>query len=385
MTPRAARPFFGMVAAIAAISIFAFSMSLSLPLLSILLTRMGASGTMIGLNGASAAIAILLGGLVMPHFLKRSSLPMLMMVSILLMAGLLLIFPLVPNVWLWMVLRFFFGFAAASLFFCSELWIVSVAPPGKRGLVIGIYGLFLSIGFLAGPALLKLVGTEGFTPFIAGALISLLAAPPVILAWWDQPDLTETGQEGSFRDVFRFFRTDPAVLWAVTLFAVVEAGAMALFPVWALKIGYDDQQALTLVALIAAGNVLMQIPMGWLGDRLDRRRLMGFCAFSCLVSALLLPFLTGNLLALWITTALWGGLVVGLYTFALNELGSRYTGVALARGTGAFMTAYGFGSLVGPPMMGGAMDMVPPHGMFGLLAILAGAYVVMLIVRPRRL
>ncbi|MFV0474902.1 MAG: MFS transporter [Pikeienuella sp.] len=374
----------GMVAAIAAASLFAFGLSLSLPLLSILLERMGATGAEIGLNTAAAAFAILVGGALLPLALKRISLPALMLCGMGAMSVLLLAFPLFPDIWVWMGLRFLFGFAAAALFFGSEIWIVSAAPAEKRGLAIGVYGLFLSIGFLAGPTLLKLIGTEGFAPFLAGAAISLLAAPPVMIAWADRPELSEEGAGGSFREVFRFFRTDPAILWAVTLFGVIEMGAMGLFPVWGLRSGLDQGAALTLVALISAGNVVMQVPMGWIGDRLDRRRLLGFCAAVSCFAAALFPALAATTWPLWITTAIWGGLVVGLYTFALNELGARYSGAELARGTGAFMSAYGLGALFAPPLLGAAMDLVPPHGMFAALALASAAYVGLLTFRRRR-
>lgn len=375
----------GMVAAIAAISIFAFSLSLSIPLFSILLERMGASGFMIGLSGASAAVAILMGGPLLPMALRFVSLPFLMVAACLGMAGLLLVFPLFPDPWTWIALRFVFGFGAAALFFASELWIISAAPPGKRGLAIGIYGLFLSLGFLAGPALLKLIGTEGWAPFLAGAAICLVAIPPVLLAWGDRPDTSESGGGGaSPAEVIRFFRTDPAVLWAVALFGLIETGAMGLLPVWSLRLGLGEQAALTLVALVAAGNVLMQIPMGWIGDKLDRRRLLGFCALSAVAAAWAIPALSGTEWPLWLVTAFWGGLVVGLYTFSLNELGSRYEGAALARGTGAFMSAYGLGALVSPPLLGFALDAFPPHGLFWVVALAALAYAAMLALRPRR-
>ncbi len=375
----------GMAAAIAAISIFAFSLSLSLPLFSILLERMGASGFLIGLSGASAAIAILSGGPIMPLTLRFVSLPVLMVAASVGMSALLLVFPLVPNPYVWIGLRFAFGFGAAALFFASELWIISAAPPERRGLMIGVYGLFLSIGFLAGPLLLRMIGTEGWAPFVAGAGICLLAIPPVIFAWGDRPDTSEAAGSGSSpRDVVRFFRTDPAVLWAVALFGLIETGAMGLLAVWSLRLGKPEAAALTLVALVAAGNVAMQVPMGWLGDRLDRRRLLFFCAGVSLVAAFGLPALSATEWPLWIATALWGGLTVGLYTFALNELGSRYSGAELARGTGAFMSAYGLGSLVSPPALGAALDAFPPHGLFWLLGLAASGYMAMLLIRKRR-
>lgn len=383
--PSAAGRMRGMAAAIAAISIFAFSLSLSLPLFSILLERMGASAFLIGLSGASAAVAILVGGPVLPMALRHVSLPALMIGASLVMAGLLLVFPLAPDVHVWIALRFVFGFGAATLFFASELWIVSAAPPERRGLAIGVYGLFLSLGFLAGPVLLRTIGTEGWAPFLAGSAICLLAIPPVLIAWRDRPDTSESGGGGaSPAQVIRFFRTDPAVLWAVALFGLIETGAMGLLPVWGLRLGEDERWALTLVALVAAGNVLMQVPMGWIGDRFDRRRLLGLCASASLVAAVALPALSATAWPLWIATALWGGITVGLYTFALNEIGARYSGADLARGTAAFMSAYGLGSLASPPLLGAALDAFPPHGLFWLLALGAGAYLALLAIRKRR-
>lgn len=374
----------GMISAIAAISVFAFGLSLTYPLLAILLERMGASGVMIGLNGASAAAAILLGGLTIPALLRWIELPLLMILCTVLMAALILIFPFLPDPWIWLFLRFFFGFGAAGLFVCSEIWIVSAAPPARRGLLIGIYGLFLALGFLLGPLLLKALGTEGLAPFYIGAAIVLCAIPPVLLAWGDRPDLSEeAGAAASFGDILNFFRTDPSVLWAVFLFGVIEFGAMGLFPVWSIRAGGTEQAALTLVALLAAGNLAMQVPLGWIGDRLNRRWLLAACAFGSVMAAVLFPILSQTIWPLWITTLIWGGLVVGLYTFSLSELGSRYSGAQLARGTGAFATAYGLGALAAPPALGAALDLAPPHGMFAVLGLAAAGYLALLALRRR--
>ncbi len=382
MTSRQLR---GMVAAIAAVSIFAFGLSLSLPLISINLERMGASGLVIGMNSAASAIAILSSGFVMPLLLRRFSAPLLMTGGALSMCLLLPVFPLFPDPWIWMGLRFLFGIMVTALFFCSELWIISAAPPARRGVMIGIYGVFLSIGFLAGPALLSLIGTEGWTPFLAGAGFALLALPPIIFAWRSAPDPGEAVESaGAFRDVLNFFRTDPAILWAVALFGMIEFGAMGLLPVWALRVGQTEVAALVLVALIAAGNVVMQVPMGWMADRVDRRRLLGLCGVVCLAAAALFPALATTVWPLWITAAIWGGLVVGLYTFSLNELGHRYSGQMLARATGAVMSAYGLGALCAPPLLGWAMDAAPPHGMFWVVAVASAAYLALLALRRPR-
>ena len=377
----------GLIAAIASISIFAFGFSLIIPLLSLLMEGRGFTGLEIGVVNAASAFAIAGGGFVLPMFLRFISVPTLIIASAVLMAATFCLFLMVPYFYTWMLLRFLMGFAAAAIFFGSEIWIIASAPEAKRGLMIGVYGLFLSLGFLAGPLLLKLVGTEGWAPFLTGAAIVLIAVAPVVWARHAGPDSGDADEDqvkASPLDVFRFFRSDPAVLWAVALFGCIEFGAMGLIPVWSLRIGMDQQAALTLVALLAAGNVIMQVPLGWLGDKFNRRKLLTICAAFCLVAALGAPAISETIWLLYILTAIWGGVVVGLYTFALNELGSRYTGSQFARGNGAFMSAYGLGALFAPPLLGMAMDTFPPHGMFHVLAVAAAAYLALLLLRKRR-
>jgi MFS family permease len=173
-------------------------------------------------------------------------------------------------------------------------------------------------------------------------------------------------------------------MWAVALFGAVEFGAMGLIPVWSLRVGLTEQAALVLIALLAAGNVFMNVPMGLVSDRFDRRKLLMICAAISLAASFLLPQLALTTWPLWLTTAIWGGMAVGLYVFALHELGSRYSGAAFARGNAAFMSAYGFGALVSPPLMGWAMDLAPPHGMFHILGIAAAAYLALLLIRSGR-
>lgn len=377
----------GVAAAIAAITIFSFGMSLSIPLFAIVLERMGLQGWMIGLNNSASALAMTLGGAALPLILRRSTVPDMILWAVAIMAALLIIMPMIPNPWIWFALRFVFGFAGIAMFFCSEIWIVTTTPDKTRGKWIGVYGLFLSLGFLAGPTLLRIIGTEGTVPFLIGAGIVSIAVIPVILARKAGRKLANgNAEDNPFRpiEVFRFFRTDPAVMGAVFLFGVVEFGCMGLIPVWSLRTGIGEQTALLLVSLLAAGNLITNIPMGLVSDRFDRRKLLLICSVCCLAAAGAMPALARETWPLWLVTAFWGGMAVGLYVIALHEMGARYSGAAFARANAAFMTAYGGGALVSPLLMGSALDLWPPHGMFFVLAGASLMYIALLTLRRRR-
>src|SRR5690606_20832046 len=128
---------------------------------------------------------------------------------------------------------------------------------------------------------------------------------------------------------------------------------------------------------------LLQIPLGMLSDRVDRRMLLLLCAAIGCIGMLVLPAISGN----WPLSAailfVWGGVVAGLYTIGLAHLGSRLAGRDLASANAAFVFCYGMGMLLGPQAIGIGMDSLRPHGFawslaafFALYILLAGARLV---------
>ncbi len=72
------------------------------------------------------------------------------------------------------------------------------------------------------------------------------------------------------------------------------------------------------------GNVVFQIPLGMVSDRIkDRRTLLSIMTVIGLIGALSLPLLVHSWLLTAIVLLFWGGCVSGLYTVGLSHLGSR--------------------------------------------------------------
>jgi MFS family permease len=180
-------------AAILLITLVGLSLSLFIPLLSIEMERMGVSGTLSGLNTAAAGLGTLATLPFVPRLAARFGLERVIMVSLGTSALLAIGFHLLPF-WAWFPLRFVFGATIGTLFVISEYWITSLAPPERRGLVMGIYATMLSVGFAAGPLVLKLAGTEGAAPYLAGMAIYALANLPLLLARGRVPRITGESQ-----------------------------------------------------------------------------------------------------------------------------------------------------------------------------------------------
>ena len=372
----------GVLAAIAAIAIFGIATGMTHPLFALKLEAQGYASGMIGLNAATVAIASLTTAPLMPPAIRLVGLPTFLVAGCALAAGTLLAFPFYDSYAAWLGLRYVLGVAATALFVGSEAWIVADADDASRGRIIGLYATILSIGFAMGPVILAGVGFEGPAPFLVCAAITLAAIGPVASAWRDAPSLDP--EDAAATSPLRFLAAAPTVFGAVVLFGAIEFGVMGLLPVWGVRTGLDRDAASFLVTVLVLGNVVFQIPLGAVADKVSRRALLIFCGLVSLVASVALPLLAGEGWRLWLTLFVWGGLAAGLYTVALVELGARYRGATLVSANAAVVIAYGIGALVGPLFAGAAMDVIDPHGVAVALGVMAAAFLAVAIGRARR-
>lgn len=345
-------------AAIGAISVVGLGLALSIPLLAFELDARGISPTWIGINTATGGIATITLAPFLPNMVRRFGAGALLMVAVLTAAVSLLAFKVTDSFLLWFPLRFIFGAALCVLFVVSEFWINAAAPNHRRGLVIGIYGTVLSMGFAGGPAILSLVGTTGWAPYLCGAIFFVLASIPVMIGAASAPAI----EKESSRGVLSLMRIAPAATLAAFVFGAVETGLINFLPLYGLHRGLNEPQSALLLTIAELGNVGLQLPLGLLSDRVDRRKLLLACGTVGVVGAFMIPHLAIDSWAMWATVFTTTGIVAGLYTVGLTLLGARFDGAALATANAAFIMLYSVGLIVGPTAVGGGMQMFDPNG-----------------------
>ncbi|KQP51905.1 MULTISPECIES: MFS transporter [unclassified Methylobacterium] len=371
--------FAAIAAAITCVAVVGIGLSLSIPLLSLEMSRMGASSTMIGINTAVAGLASIVTVPFVPGLAARVGVVRLLLLAIALGAVTLVGFKVLPELGWWFVLRFVFSMSLGVLFVLSEFWINEAAPPARRGLVMGIYATVLALGFAIGPTLLALLGTEGYAPYLAGAGLFVLGMAPLVLARGLSPHM----DRGRGLPFLAYLRLAPAATFAALVYGAVETGGFAILPLYGLRIGYEPAMAAGLVSLMAVGNVMFQIPFGWLSDRFDRRYVLLASAIGGAVGAALIPLASTSFPALAILLVVWGGLAGTLYTVGLAHLGASVRGRELAGANAAFVVLYNVGLMLGPPLIGGGMDLMPPQGFAHALCGLFLAYALLVTWRLR--
>ncbi len=360
-------------AVIGSATVAGFTFGLTMPLLSLSLERQGIEPTWIGLNSAVSSLAILCVGPLIPRFLERLGVLRALYLSIAASLVILLLLPLFPTLWAWFVLRFLLGAAAAVHWIGSETWLMTMTGRHNRGRIIALYMTFMSGGFAAGPLLIQFVGIEGWTPFLLGAALIGAAALPLLIARDCVPHLPPH-PPSAFLDTFR---VAPLILAAAVLGGMTDMAQLSLFPVYLLRSGFDQEAAIAMLSAILWGNVVLQMPIGWLADRVDRRRmLIGFAAVMLLVP-LVFELLLSSPWLLWPGLVIWGGVCFGTYTLALTMLGDRFPAASLASANAAFVAVFEVGGLSGPVLAGAGMDLFGDRGFLIVLAGAAGLFLVL--------
>ena len=363
-------------AVIATAAMFGLTYSLSAPLIAMNKAREGASETLIGMNAAMHAIGVLITALLLPRLVARLGPRRLILLSLAASACVLVVFGLIPNIWLWFPLRLLLGMAAEALFVVSETWINALSTENTRARAMAAYTAALALGLALGPLILSLVGAEGTLPFLIGAVISLCAATLVIAPAVRAPPF----EKPSSGNPLRFLRLAPVAIGAITLNAAVETAGLSFLALYAIGLGWQAEDAARLMFVMMFGAIILQLPIGWLGDMVDRGKLIIGCAVLATLGAALWPFALQSEIATYALLFVWGGVFVGIYTLTLTVVGSRFSGGDLVGIYALMGLTWGAGALVGPLLAGLSMQ-AGTHGLAIFAAVACGLFAVAAIMR----
>lgn len=364
---------------IATVSVFAIAQGLTYPLLSFILQRQGISPSLIGLSAAMTPVGFIVSSPLIPWIARRFGAGRVALGCAALSALVLLLIGWTQDLYAWFVLRFLLGLVTNPLYVLSEVWMIALAPPARRGRVMGIYTTIISAGFAAGPLCLLIVGSQGWPPFLVGIAAFAVCGFCLALVLKRLPRIDGVGHHVS---VLGFLPLAWLLLFAVVAAAGFEQGVFALLPVYGTGHGIAEARMSATLSVMVAGNIALQVPLGLLAERWSARLVRFVCVAATLTGCALLPVFIKSPLV-WPFVFLWGAVSYGIYTMTIIELGERFTGSTLVAGNAAFSLMWGIGGIAVPPAAGAAMDLLGPPGLPLALGALVFALAVASLVRWR--
>lgn len=283
----------------------------------------------------------------------------------------------------WILLRLIFGYSSAAVFMVGESWLAGSAPSDMKGKVFALYMVVNKACFGIGQLLLNLADPAGDRLFMMTAILYALCLIPIALKRTGEPR-----QLGSERLSFAaLYRLSPVGVIGAVGAGSVNSPLIGLGPVFAAERGLSVAEISLFMAAFLAGSLMLQIPIGRLSDRFDRRTVLMAVALATSAScAAMAQFGDGGFPVLLLLSAAVGGLSATIYPIAMthaNDLGRPQQTVSLHAG---LLLAFSMGASTGPVVASIAMEQFGPSGLFGYAAvvdaILAGFIAYRMIRRP---
>lgn len=275
-------------------------------------------------------------------------------------SAVLILFPMLPD-WLWWSgMRVVIGFCFSGIYVTAESWLNNTATNETRGQALSAYMIVQMLGIIASQGLLSLGDPAGWGLFVIPSVLVSMAFMPLLLAPTPAP-VFDAIKPMSF---LALFRTSPLGCAGMLLTGGVFSAMFGMASVYGAMSAMTIGQIAVFVAAMYVGGLTLQYPVGWLSDRMDRRKLIA--AMSALgagvmvVAAVLpLPFAFEVLVA-----ALLGGVINPLYSLLIALTNDHLSKEQMPGASAGLIFLNGFGAIFGPLLAGWIMGLIGPKGYF---------------------
>ncbi|TVQ29392.1 MAG: MFS transporter [Geminicoccaceae bacterium] len=279
------------------------------------------------------------------------------------MSAALIAFPLLTEPWAWTVLRLLVGFCMSGIYVTAESWLNDAATNETRGQVLSAYMIAQTLGIIGAQGLLTLGDPASAVLFIGASILVSISFGPILLSVTPIP-AAEVARPMPLRELFS---GSPLGTVGIFLLGGAYATQSGMGAVFGTEIGLTTDQIALFIAMLFGGALLMQYPIGWLSDRIDRRKVI--CGAATLgAAACAVGWLTGGGLWPLLASAFFaGGVTTPLYALFLAYTNDFLSTEDMPAASGGLVLTFGIGAILGPLVTGWAMQSFGPFAFWLVL------------------
>ncbi len=283
----------------------------------------------------------------------------------------------------WGLFRVVSGFCMGGMIVVTEGWLNERAENENRGKVMSIY--MITTYACAGSAqlMMMLANPQGFELFVIVSILYSFALAPILMTQSQAPTLPRPHRP----HLRRLYKLSPVGITGAFVVGFVNGIFYALAPVFAYSLGLSTQQTAIFIALSIMSGMLLQLPLGKLSDRIDRRWVIAMSSFLTSIACYFLYSATAeNPLLLYLSGVFYGSVAFSINPVCVahvNDLAPRDERTQTA---GGMLMFYGVGAVIGPVMAGFVLPLGEQniYLMSGAVTLFFALYVVLrLLIKSR--
>lgn len=353
--------------------------------MGLLMVGNGMQGTLLGIRGeiegfSTAEMSIVMsayflgflgGSRLAPKMIQRVGHVRVFAALASLISAVMILYPTFADPWVWTIGRVVIGFCFSAVYVTAESWLNDAADNSNRGKALSLYMIVQTFGIVVSQYLLLTADPSGFVLFVIPSVLVSLAITPILLSISPVPAF-DTTKPMSLRALAQ---TSPLGCVGMFLLGGVFAAQFGMSAVYGTAAGLSVAQISAFVSTFFVGAMLLQYPIGWISDRMDRRFLILIVAAIGGCGSVLGLMLGGNFVMLLVSAFVVGGMSNPLYSLLLAHTNDFLDHDDMAAASGGLVFINGLGAVFGPLIVGALMESVGPSGFYMFTGVLFAALV----------
>tara|TARA_R110002012_G_scaffold281545_6_gene470782 strand:+ start:32231 stop:33487 length:1257 start_codon:yes stop_codon:yes gene_type:complete len=349
--------------------------------MGLLMVGNGMQGTLLGIRGSiesfstfnmsivmSAYFVGFLGGSrIAPGMIRRVGHVRVFAALASMISAVMILYPTFPNVAVWTLGRVLIGFCFSAVYVTAESWLNNAATNENRGQTLSVYMIVQTFGIVIAQALLLTADPSGFVLFVIPSVLVSLAVTPILLSISPTPAF-DTAKPMSLRELASF---SPLGCVGMFLLGGVFSAQFGMASVYGAEAGLSIAQISIFVATFFVGSVVLQYPIGWISDRMDRRLLIVITAIVGAAGSFVGMMLGHVYPILLVASFVVGGMSNPLYSLLIAHTNDFLEHEDMAAASGGMIFINGLGAIMGPIITGWMMGTrLGPGGFYLFTAVL---------------
>ncbi|WP_305968539.1 MULTISPECIES: MFS transporter [unclassified Mameliella] len=342
----------------------------------------GLQGSLLGVRGAAAGFSagtmsivmagyfagFLLASRTVPGMIRRVGHVRVFAALGSFVSAVLILFPAVQDPIAWTFGRLVLGFCFCGVYVTAESWLNNAADNETRGQTLSAYMIVQMAGIIVSQALLVVPDASGFLLFVIPSVLVSISFAPILLSISPTPAF-DSSKPMTLRELYG---VSPLGMVGMFFLGGVFAAQFGMAAVYATEAGLTLSQISIFVASFYVGAVVLQYPLGWVSDRVDRRWLIMLVAAGGAGAAILAAVSGGAFAVLVAAAFVIGGCSNPLYSLLIAYTNDFLQPEDMASASAGLLFVNGLGAIAGPLIIGWVMEVAGPEAFFMLIfALLA--------------
>ena len=346
----------------------------------LLMVGNGLQGTLLGVRGGiegfstfdmsivmSAYFAGFLGGSrLAPEMIRRVGHVRVFAALASFISAILILYPAFAHPVAWALGRVVIGFCFSGVYVTAESWLNNSADNTNRGKTLSVYMIVQMFGIVCAQVLLVMGDAGGYALFIVASVLVSISFAPILLSISPTPAF-ETTKPMPLKTLIE---TSPLGCFGMFLLGGVFSAQFGMSAVYGMAAGLTVVQISMFVSSIYVGALLMQYPIGWFSDYIDRRVVILIVAAVGGVMSLVGFLFDHYFGALLVAAFVIGGTSNPLYSLLIAYTSDYLEADDMAAASGGLIFINGMGAIMGPLVTGWMMDVFGTQAFFMVIAIL---------------